>query len=175
MIAIFSNYLNQSEYKLIRKFARFALNKLVRTSRQKKARITICISSQEEIKQKESDSNFRMHEAWCVYKGTDSNSYKQFEIVLNVKRINRRAKKQIVQFKNLLTDLGHEMVHVSQYLNSEMFDYVNGDVRYRGVVYDSSHYNDEEKYFFSPREVAAYGMEKGLYTLFCKQYSKNYE
>jgi hypothetical protein len=88
---------------------------------------------------------------------------------LNHKRINKLGKKPQTRLKNLLIDLGHELVHVKQYLNNELFDYKSGDVRFKGLFFDASHYMDEEKYYFSPWEVAAYGMEYGLYKVFCNK------
>lgn len=166
MIQIASNHLSSKEKSLVRKYSRFCLDKLVRRGLQRKSRIFIKIADQTEIKKKEDLLDFKQYKAWCVYKGTDENGYKIFEIVLNNKRMNKRAKTSIIQMKNLLIDLGHEIVHVSQYLKGELFDYANGDVRYRGVVYDSSHYEDEEKYYFSPWEIQSYGLEFGLYTMF---------
>jgi len=71
--------------------------------------------------------------------------------------------------KQLLIDLGHELVHVKQYLNNELFDYKSGDVRYKGLFFDASHYTEEEKYFDSPWEIEAYGREWGLYKIFCNK------
>jgi len=169
MIQITSNHLNPKDKALVRKYARFVLDKLVRRGLQRKSRVLVRIADEEEILEKEDALDFRKYKAWCVYKGNDENGYKLFEIVLNRKRVNQKAKKQIVRMKNLLIDLGHELVHVKQYLNNELFDYKSGDVRFKGLFFDASHYMDEEKYYFSPWEVAAYGMEYGLYKVFCNK------
>ena len=57
-------------------------------------------------------------------------------------------------------------MHVKQYLNSEMFDYVAGGVRYKGSYFDHSYQISEELYYDSPWEIEAYGREWGLYKMF---------
>ena len=169
MIAITSNYLNRSDSAMIRKYSKFVLNRMVRPCLQKKSKINIKVLGEDEIQDAADLLDLKKYKAWAVYDGLDEEANKKFTIVLNYKRINKLGKKPITRLKNVLIDLGHELVHVSQYLNNEIFDYKNGDVRYKGLVFDASHYIDEEKYYFSPWEVAAYGMELGLYRVFCSK------
>ena len=63
-------------------------------------------------------------------------------------------------------DLGHEMIHVKQYLNNEIFDYKNGFVRYKGEEFDDSYKSKLENYFESPWEIEAYGRELGLFRIY---------
>ena len=58
------------------------------------------------------------------------------------------------------------IVNVKKYLNSEMFDYVAGGVRYKGSYFDHSYQISEELYYDSPWEIEAYGREWGLYKMF---------
>lgn len=169
MIAVTSNYLNSADLAMIKKYARFVLGKFVRIGIQNKSKITIKILGAEEIKDAADLLDLKTYKAWCTYDGLDDLNNKRFTIVLDVKRINKLGKKPQTRLKNVLIDLGHELVHVKQYLNNEIFDYRNGDVRYKGLVFDASHYMDEEKYFDSPWEVEAYGREWGLYVLFCRE------
>jgi hypothetical protein len=169
MIAITSNYLKRSDSAMIRKYSKFVLNRLVRPCVQKKSKINIKVLGEQEIKDAADLLDLKKYGAWCTYDGLDEEGNKKFTVVVNYKRINKLGKKPITRLKNLLIDLGHELVHVKQYLNNELFDYKSGDVRYKGLFFDASHYMDEEKYYFSPWEIAAYGMELGLYRVFCNK------
>ena len=175
MIAITSNYLTRADSAMIRKYSRFVLNRLVRPCIQKRSKINIKVLGEQEIKDAADLLDLKKYKAWCTYDGPDEEGNKKFTVVLNYKRINTRGKKSITRLKNLLIDLGHELVHVKQYLNNELFDYKSGDVRYKGLFFDASHYIDEEKYFFSPWEIAAYGMEYGLFVLFSRQLKREQE
>lgn len=69
--------------------------------------------------------------------------------------------------KDKLLCIGHELVHVKQYLHDEMEDLPNNFVRFKGQYYKYFDYG--EGYWFSPWEIEAYGMELGLYDCFIKQ------
>jgi len=167
MIAVSSNYLRKSDFVTIRKYSRFVLNRLVRPCVQRRAKISIKILGEDEIRDAADLLDLKKYKAWCTYDGLDDEGNKKFTVVLNYKRISKLGKKPQTRLKQLLIDLGHELTHIKQYLNNEIFDYKNGDVRYKGLIFDASHYMDEEKYFDSPWEVEAYGREWGLYKMFC--------
>jgi hypothetical protein len=169
MVAVVSNYLNRSDSAMIRKYSKFVLNRLVRPGLQSKSKITIKILNHEEVKDAADSLDLKNYKAWCAYDGVDDHGNRKFTIILNSKQVNKRAKKLPIRLKNLLIDLGHELTHIKQYLNNEMFDYTNGNVRYKGLVFDASHYMDEEKYYESPWEIEAYGRELGLYRIFCNK------
>ena len=154
---------------MVRKYARFVLNKLVRPAVQNKSRITIKILGESEIKDAADLLDLKKYKAWCTYDGIDENGVKKFTVILDHKHLNKRAKKPITRLKNLLIDLGHELTHVKQYLNNEVFDYKDGGVRYKGVIFDDSYYVNEESYYDSPWEIEAYGREWGLYRMFCSK------
>lgn len=168
MIAVSSNYLRKSDFVTIRKYSRFVLNRLVRPCVQRRAKISIKILGEDEIRDAADLLDLKKYKAWCTYDGLDDEGNKKFTVVLNYKRISKLGKKPQTRLKQLLIDLGHELTHIKQYLNNEIFDYKNGDVRYKGLIFDASHYMDEEKYFDSPWEVEAYGREWGLYKMFCR-------
>jgi hypothetical protein len=142
---------------------------MVRPSVQKRAKINIKVLGEDEMKTAADLLDLKTYKAWVTHDGLDEEGNKKFTVVLNYKRINKLGKKPQTRLKNILIDLGHELVHVKQYLNNELFDYKSGDVRFKGLFFDASHYMDEEKYYFSPWEVAAYGMEYGLYKVFCNK------
>jgi hypothetical protein len=166
MVIIKSNHLSCDEYSIVKKFCKFALRTLVIPSVSSKSKITVKVLASEELRDAADALDLKVYKAWCTYDGIDNNGNKKFTIVVNYKRANKRAKSTITKLKNLLIDLGHELVHVKQYLNNEIFDYSNGNVRFKGTIYDRSHYTDEEKYFQSPWEIDAYGREWGLYVMF---------
>jgi len=169
MLTVTSPHLGSSDLSMVRKYARFVLDRLVRRSAENKSRITIKVLTPQEMKDEADLLDLKTYKAWCTYDGVDDNNIKKFTIVLNAKTVSKTAKKPHIRLKQTLIDLGHELVHVKQYLHNEVFDYKNGDIRYKGKVFDSSHVTDEEKYYFSPWEVAAYGMELGLYRVFCSK------
>ena len=169
MITVTSNYLNAKDLAMVRKYSRFVMDRLVRRGVQNKSRVSIKILGEQEIKDAADLLDLKKYKAWCTYDGTDSEGKKLFTVVLDQKRVNKKGKKPITRLKNVMIDLGHELVHVKQYLCNEIFDYKNGDVRYKGLIFDASHYMDEEKYFDSPWEIEAYGRELGLYKIFCNK------
>lgn len=62
--------------------------------------------------------------------------------------------------------LAHEMVHVKQYVTGELVDH-GTHCSWKGKAY-KEYEADSEEYFFSPWEVEAYGMQVGLYRLYCR-------
>ena len=166
MIAVTSNYLKTKELAMVRKFSRFVLDRMVRRGVQNKSRVNIKILGEQEIRDAADLLDLKRYKAWCTYDGLDENGNKKFTVVVNYKRLNKNGKKPITRLKNILIDLGHELVHVKQYLNNEVFDYKDGGVRYKGIIFDGSYHEDEESYYESPWEVEAYGREWGLYRMF---------
>ena len=59
----------------------------------------------------------------------------------------------------ILKTLGHELVHVKQYVRRELTTDRYGALRYNGVHYSV---NNLLEYFELPYEIEAYGREKGL-------------
>lgn len=169
MISVTSNYLRRTDLAMVRKYSKFVLNKLVRAGVQRKSRITIKILGEQEIKDAADLLDLKKYKAWCTYDGVDEQNRKKFTVVLDQKNLNKKAKKPITRLKNILIDLGHELSHVKQYLNNEVFDYKDGGVRYKGIIFDGSYNDDEESYYESPWEIEAYGREWGLYRMFVKK------
>ena len=174
MIVISSNYLNAKEKSLIRKYANFVLNRMVRRGIQNKSKIVIKVMSPEEFDAELDKNDLVNYNAWCTYDGIEHDK-KNFTVVVNVNSISKRSKKPLLKYRTVLIDIGHELVHVKQYLNGEIFDYKSGDVRFKGMKFDASHYDNEEKYFESPWEIEAYGREWGLYKMFCNKFKEDFK
>lgn len=165
MISVTTEYLKGKDVALIKKYSRYVLNKFVRRSTLNNCNINLKIISPDDIHDAIDSKDLRRYRAWCTYdKVVDGKKY--FTVILNIKQISKRSKTPVIRLKNLLIDLGHELVHVKQYLNNEIFDYKSGDVRYKGSYFDSSYQVNEESYYDSPWEVEAYGRELGLYKMF---------
>lgn len=65
-----------------------------------------------------------------------------------------------------LSILAHEMVHVRQYISGDLTDH-GKHCSWKGTKYEAYEASSEE-YFFSPWEVEAYGMQVGLYRMYCR-------
>ena len=168
MLLVTTEYLSKKDMAFLKKYSRFVLNKFVRKSLQNNSRINIKTVSPGDLDNSIDMDDLKRYSAWCTYDNVNEGK-KYFTVVLNAKQINRNAKKPQVRLKKILIDLGHELVHIKQYLNNEIFDYKSGDIRYKGSYFDSSYAENEELYYDSPWEVEAYGREWGLYVMFCKK------
>lgn len=149
----------------LRRYANWVLRRFVRPSVLRKSFVVIKIIKADELQDKNDYSDFTKAKAWVVYEGIENNK-KKFVVVMNASKINKKAKKPWIKFKTVMMNIGHEMVHVNQYLNNELFDYVDGRVKYKGEVFEVGHSDDLEKYFNSPWERDAYGREYGLYQIY---------
>lgn len=65
-----------------------------------------------------------------------------------------------------LSVLAHEMVHAKQYALGELVEVGRSSV-WKGTVVPDYLPNSKE-YYFSPFEVEAYGMQVGLYRMYCR-------
>lgn len=164
-LSISSQYLTKLDRRNIREYCDYVLDKFVSPSAKQNCKIKVIVAKPKDFRDSEDIIDLRDYAAWTVYNGS-RDGIRSFTIVLNASHISRRAKNPIVKLKKLLIDLGHELIHVKQYLNNEIFDYVNGDVRFRGKRFDASHSETQVKYYDSPWEVDAYGREWGLYKVF---------
>ncbi len=107
-----------------------------------------------------------------IYVGKER-SRRVFDIHIN-KNVILRPGNLKERMSVLLRYLAHELVHVKQYLNGELFDYADGKrYRYKGVVYSTSTYETSDwDYYDSLIEIEAYGRTEGLYDMFYKQLSE---
>lgn len=172
MLIVSSNHLTKKDQKWVKRYARFVLDRFVKQSVQRRAKIFVKLQEASEIEDAAVRRDFQKYSAWCEYTGI-TDDRRAFTVTLNARLINRKSRKPLIRLRRVMTDLGHELVHVKQYLNNEIFDYTSGDVRYKGTLYDSAWAENEEAYFDAPWEIEAYGREQGLYRMFCQQ-AKSY-
>lgn len=168
MIRITSDYLKRADIALLKRYCNFVVRKLVRPGILRKSNICIRILKNEDLDHTEDVIDLKEYGAWVSYDGIFDGK-KRFSMILNARRINRRAKKQIPRLKALMLDAAHELTHVKQYLNNELFDYRDGKARYKGEIFPLGHSEDEETYYNSPWEIEAYGREYGMYKMFSKK------
>jgi len=164
MIRITSTHLTRTDSLLIKKFCKFVLNKFVKRPIQRAALININVLRASDLSDSADKDDLRKYNAWCIYE--TKGEKKTFKIVLNASLINKNSRTPIIRLKKLLLDLAHELTHVKQYLNKEMFDYVDGGVRYKGAYFEKEYHESEELYYDSPWEIEAHGREWGLYKMF---------
>jgi hypothetical protein len=95
------------------------------------------------------------HEGTAIW---DDDGYRPKEFTINLDTT--------VNFRNLLINLAHEMVHVKQWAKDEMYEYMNtmGMVRFKG---ERIHL-EETDYWDYPWEIEAYGRQLGLFIRFCE-------
>ncbi len=168
MIRITSDYLKKGEAALLKRYCNFVMSKLVRPSVLRKANINIRIIRNKDLETQSDAMDFKDYGAWVFYEGVFEGK-KRFAMTLNAARINRNAKKPQFRLKKVMYDLAHELTHIKQYLNNELFDYVDGKARYKGEVFHLGHADDLETYFNSPWEIEAYGREHGMWKMFEKK------
>jgi len=154
---------------LLRRYANWVLHKFVRQSLLRNASITIKVITAEELTDRSDYSDFKDAKAWMVYEGLGADGKKKFTVIMNAARQGKKSIIPWIRIKMLMLNVGHEMIHIKQYLNNELFDYVDGKARFKGQVFHSGHSDDLEKYFDSPWEIEAYGREYGLYKVFTKK------
>jgi hypothetical protein len=170
MIRITSDYLKKSDIALLKRFCNFVLRKMLSPSVIRKASINIRVLKNKDLDHSDDVMDLTEYGAWVNYEGVVENK-KKFSVVLNAARLNRKAKKPMYRLKAILHDAAHEMVHIKQYLNNELFDYVDGKARFKGEVFHGK-LDDEEVYFNSPWEIEAYGRSQGFYIMFHSKYKQ---
>ena len=95
------------------------------------------------------------HEGTAIW---DDDGYRPKEFTINLDTT--------VNFRNLLINLAHEMVHVKQWAKDEMYEYMNtmGMVRFKGERF----HLEETDFWDYPWEIEAYGRQLGLFIRFCE-------
>jgi hypothetical protein len=168
MVKVLSNHMRGVDRVLLRRYANWVLRKFVRPSVLNKSTIIIKVITANELTDRSDYSDFTDAKAWMTYDGIVDGK-KKFTVILNAARQGKKSKTPWVRIKMLMMNVGHEMIHIKQYLNNELFDYVDGKARYKGQVFHLGHSDDLEKYFDSPWEIEAYGREYGLYKVFVRK------
>jgi hypothetical protein len=172
MIRITSDYLKKGDIAILRRFCYFTLHKLLTPAVVKKSSISIKILKNEDLAHGEDVLDLKDYGAWVVYDGVFDGK-KKFSMVLNARRLNRNAKKPMYRLRKIMHDAAHELVHIKQYLNNELFDYADGKARFKGEIFPLGKSDDDDDvYFNSPWEIEAYGREVGMYKMFLKKYKQ---
>jgi len=87
---------------------------------------------------------------------------RNFKIIIDPYRLEKddwgRERNYSEWVSELLRTLAHEMVHVKQYIMGEL-TFKKGQMCWKKQKVD---FKSGEDYYFSPHEVEAYGLEKGL-------------
>jgi hypothetical protein len=156
MIKFIGVKLSPDEMKYIRAAAKFTLDKYITRYRQNKIDIEVNLVEDKKM-------------TWggdCTYFGIEEDR-KKFEVRIQSTLVKKQAKKIDTRMKDLVATLIHELIHVKQYVNNQLFDYVDGKtVRYEGKIYKDS--DDFVSYWDLPYEIEAYGRTVGTYELFIR-------
>jgi hypothetical protein len=117
-----------------------------------------------EINPKDSTGIFDQDEADCkglCFKLTKT----RFIVWVTNKLINTRAKSIYSKFKEILSYMFHELVHVHQYRTGTLKDNNESpEYRFNGKKFKIRENEDEyeDEYYTRPEEIDAYGREVGL-------------
>jgi hypothetical protein len=167
MITITSEYLKKTEIALLKRYCNYVLRKFLRPGLIRSATITIQIIKRADVDKTIEAFDLKDYGGWVNNEGILPSGKRKFSIVVDAARMNVKSKKPLVRLKRVMFDLAHELVHVKQYLNNELFDYADGKARFRGKIYSAGHSpENDELYYNSPWEIEAYGREQGLYKMF---------
>jgi hypothetical protein len=113
--------------------------------------------------------SIKLHLKHYVYDGvamieedTRITNPRNFKIIIDPYRLEKddweRERNYSEWVSELLRTLAHEMVHVKQYIMGEL-TFKKGQMCWKKQKVD---FKSGEDYYFSPHEVEAYGLEKGL-------------
>lgn len=166
MIRVYSESLSKEERQFLQVASHWCLDKFVAKDVKDAATVSIHI--------RHIPTKYGIdYSGYVVHQVHNGKQY--FKIEISDSLINVRSRKNFNKLKKILSSLFHELVHVKQYLNKELYDYADGDVKFCGQRYP--HVQNEhglvpaeydESYYNSPWEVEAYGRQDGLVNLFKK-------
>jgi len=165
LMLVISGVKLREERDLIREYTLFVLNHFVSAAKIAKSRINLLVRDTEELPEDEREE-FDEAGAWMTYDGKTDSGMKKFTITIHRSTIKTVGQLR-PRMRSFLKVLGHELVHVKQYLNHEMFDYSDGErARFKGRLYSVSQSKKMDwQYYESPWEVEAYGRAVGLYDM----------
>lgn len=156
----FDGRLTKREEVVLNEFTSYVVNKFISATQQKRVSILVKFINPIRLKGK-ARQDLIEYNAWM----TQNDKYR-FVITINSLCVNRRARNPLKRLKDVLLCLGHELVHVKQYVNREMRDVDANTCVFKGKIYHD--FLEGEGYAFSPWEIEAYGYEHGLYYYFCE-------
>lgn len=144
-----------SEMMHLREVAKFTMNKFVPPSVQKKMYVNIHLT-------KTYEKGWAGH---TEYMGNED-GIRKFNVVVVADKIDHRATKCLnKRLREPIKTLIHELIHVKQYANNQMFDYIDGCTKFEGKIYKNSKMGYYE-YWDTPWEIEAYGRTEGVYEQF---------
>lgn len=165
--------ISRRDQKLVRQYYNFVMGRFCKKNQIRDTKVVIRFIHPEELTSATEQKELKVSEAWMespelVATRRDVSLKDTFLITLNKKSIRSDAKKQITQYKNLLKYLGHELVHLKQYINKELIDLPDGRYTFMKKTYSALPDTPEltEEYWDSPYEIEAYGRMEGLYQMF---------
>ena len=158
---IHGDKLRDTDKKLLQEFCQYTLD-ITKAKDRPNAWISIRFLGNRDVP-KSDRPDLKRFLTWMEHRGND-----HFVIVIN-KNVVRKHNNQMKRLAETFECLGHELVHVKQYLNREMRDLEDDKVWFKGKVYKN--WTKNEDYYFSPWEIEAYGHEVGLRACFKKRKS----
>ena len=162
-ISVFGK-LTFDDKKIIKHFVGFVLGRFVKPVLLERTKITINLVEPSSLAGQDK-KDLMEYGAWM-----ERHSDYKYTITINSKLFKSKAKTFNGRLKDVLLCVGHELVHVKQYLNDEMVDWWNGQVKYKGLFYKDWEYG--EGYWTAPFELEAYSWELALYEIFIEKSSK---
>ena len=170
MISIESQYITREEKLFIRRAIVYTLDYLIPRKNRKNYQLSVRIepkgTSQFLHKSIKSDSRS------VTFRESSTNC----KIWIWNKLINKNGKTLYSKFKNMLSYLFHELVHVKQFLRGELLDINETHYRYKGKVYKlGDEFHNIMDYYKRPEEIEAYGLEVGLRERFKEFWKEEYE
>lgn len=155
MLTFSGKKLHKDDMKVLRNVAKYTLNKFIVPCVQQKIRVRVNLVD-----------TLMGWSGECYYLGNE-NGIRTFDITVSVRKYKPNAKKVLTRMSDPMRTLIHELIHVKQYANNQLFDYIDGDTKFEGRVFKRAGDNDYEKYWDSPWEVEAYGRTDGVFAMFC--------
>lgn len=147
---------------VLRLAAKFTINRFIPAKKQSNMVVNIELLNTKDKK----------WAGYCCYEGV-IDGIKTFHVTLDVSDVAKckeRTYRHREALYELMRSLIHELIHVKQYATNQMYDYVNGNVRYDGKVYEDA--IDYEAYWDNPWEIEAYGRTEGTLAMFLLKHEK---
>lgn len=158
MLKFSGKKLHKDDMKLLREVSKFTMNKFIKPCVQRNLYVRVRLV--DKLKGWSGD---------CFYMG-NIEGFRVFDINVSVSKINTRAKNPLRRMRDPMETLIHELIHVKQYANNQLFDYVDGHSKFEGWIYKRT--ESVEEYWDSPWEIEAYGRTDGVFEMFCQDYTK---
>lgn len=159
-ISVYGN-LTCNDKKLIKYYVDYVLGRFVKPILIKHTKIVIKLVEPSTLTGQDKKDLIE-YGAWM-----DCNNQNKYTITINSKLFRPKQKTTHKRLKDVLLCVGHELVHVKQYIDGDLVDWWDGQIKYKGKLYKDWMYG--EAYWTSPWELEAYSWELGLYEMFIKQ------